>query len=55
MDRYTKVTEVWVLLHVAEQLMINDNDYPKDVLDMINHCLDIVESVQEKIEVEESI
>lgn len=50
MDRYSKVIEVWFLLHSAEQLVINDKDYHPSVLQMLNNCMDIVEILQHGIE-----
>ena len=51
MDRYTKATEVWFLLHQVEQLIINDKDYHHTVIDAVNNCMDIVETLQHNIEV----
>jgi len=50
MDRYSKASEVWFLLHKAEQLVINDKDYHPNVLQMLNNCMDIVETLQHDIE-----
>jgi hypothetical protein len=50
MDRYSKASEVWFLLHKAEQLIINDPDYHPSVCQSINNCLDIVETLQHDIE-----
>jgi len=47
---YDKATEVWFLLHKAEQLVINDKDYHPNVLQMLNNCMDIVETLQHDIE-----
>lgn len=49
--RYSKVSEVWHLLHKVEQLIINDADYHPSVCIMINNCMDIVETLQHGIEV----
>lgn len=49
LDRYTKTTDVWYLLHQVEQLIINDPDY-KNIIDSINNCMDIVETLQHDIE-----
>jgi hypothetical protein len=47
---YDKATEVWFLLHKAEQLVINDKAYHPNVLQMLNNCMDIVETLQHDIE-----
>ena len=48
--RYSKVIDVWHLLHSAEQLVINDPDYHPEVLRMLNNCMDLVETLQHDIE-----
>jgi hypothetical protein len=50
-DRYSKATEVWYLLHKIEQLIINDPDYSSTVINSVNNCMDIVETLQHGIEV----
>lgn len=50
MDRYSKTWEVWILLHKAEQLVINDKDYHPDVAYMLFDCMNIVEKLQNTIE-----
>lgn len=50
MDRYSKACEVWLLLHKAEQLVINDKDYHPNVVQMLCNCMDIVETLQNTIE-----
>jgi hypothetical protein len=50
MDRYTKTTEVWFLLHQVEQLIINDPAYIY-VLRDVSNCMDRVETIQHDIEV----
>jgi hypothetical protein len=50
MDRYAKASEVWFLLHKAEQLVINDADYHPSVSQMLSNCMGIVETLQHKIE-----
>jgi hypothetical protein len=50
MDRYTKTTEVWFLLHQVEQLIINDPAYIH-VLRDVSNCMDRVETIQHTIEV----
>ena len=47
---YDKAIEVWFLLHKAEQLVINDKAYHPNVLQMLNNCMDIVETLQHDIE-----
>jgi hypothetical protein len=47
---YSKTCEVWYLLHTAEQLIINDENFHPNVLRSLNNCLDIVESLQNKLE-----
>lgn len=49
MDRYSKATEVWFLLHQVEQLIINDSDYIHVQRDVSN-CMDRVETIQHDIE-----
>ena len=49
-NRYKKVVDVWFYLHTVEQLIINDKDYHPSVLSMINNCMDVVETLQHKIE-----
>jgi hypothetical protein len=51
MDRYAKASEVWFLLHQAEQLIINDPDYHPNIIQSLNNCMDIVEILQHGIEV----
>jgi len=51
MDRYSKALEVWDLLHKAEQLVINDKDYHPNVVQMLNNCMDIAETLEHTIEV----
>ena len=51
MDRYSKACEVWLLLHKAEQLVINDKDYHPNVMQNLMNCMDIVETLQNKLEV----
>jgi hypothetical protein len=50
MDRHAKASEVWFLLNKAEQLVINDPDYHPNVHRDINNCMDIVETLQHKLE-----
>jgi hypothetical protein len=50
MDRHSKASDVWLLLHSAEQLVINDKDYHPNVVQMLNNCMDIVETLQHDIE-----
>lgn len=50
MDPYTKATEVWFLLHKAEQLIINDSNYHPKVIQSLNNCMDIVETLQHDLE-----
>jgi hypothetical protein len=50
MDRHSKAIDVWLLLHSAEQLVINDKDYHPNVVQMLNNCMDIVETLQQDIE-----
>ena len=50
MDRHSKAIDVWLLLHSAEQLVINDKDYHPNVVQMLNNCMDIVETLQHHIE-----
>ena len=50
MDPYTKATELWLLLHKAEQLVINDADYHPSVAQRLAECLTIVETLQHKLE-----
>ena len=50
MDRYSKALEIWHLLHSAEQLVINDKDYHPNVVQMLNNCMDIVETLQHDLE-----
>ena len=50
-NRYQKVIDVWFYLHKAEQLIINDEDYHPNILSMLNNCLDMVETLQRKIEI----
>lgn len=50
MDAYDKASEVWCLLHKAEQLIINDNDYHPSVAQSISNCLTVVETLQHKLE-----
>ena len=47
---YDKTCEVWHLLHTAEQLIINDENFSSNVLQSLNNCLDIVETLQNKLE-----
>ena len=47
---YDKTCEVWHLLHTAEQLIINDENFHSNVLQSLNNCLDIVETLQNKLE-----
>ena len=54
LDRYDKAAEVWYLLHTIEQLIINDKDYHPNVINSINDCLDIVETLQRSIETSNS-
>lgn len=49
LDRYTKATDVWYLLHQVEQLIINDPDY-KLILSNISNAMDVVETLQHNIE-----
>ena len=49
LDRYTKTTDVWFLLHQVEQLIINDPDY-KFIHDSISNAMDVVETLQHDIE-----
>lgn len=50
LDPYDKATEVWFLLHKVEQLIINDKDYHPSVIQSVNNCMDIVETLQHNIE-----
>lgn len=50
MDAYDKASEVWCLLHKAEQLIINDNDYHPSVAQSISNCLTVVEIHQHQLE-----
>jgi hypothetical protein len=50
LDPYTKATEVWFLLHQVEQLIINDPNYHSTVIQSVNNCMDIVETLQHNIE-----
>jgi hypothetical protein len=50
MDRYSKSLDVWHLLHSAEQLVINDKDYHPNVVQMLNKCMDIVETLLHDLE-----
>ena len=52
MDRYTKATEVWLLLHQVEQLIINDPDY-SDIRYTVANCVDIVGVFHSKLEAEQ--
>lgn len=52
MNRYDKVTEVWLLLHKVEQLIVNDDEY-KHIRHSIANCLDRVSTVQDRIESEQ--
>jgi hypothetical protein len=47
---YSKCCEVWHLLHTAEQLIINDKNFHPNVSRNLNNCLDIVETLQNKLE-----
>lgn len=49
LDRYTKTTEVWFLLHKVEQLIINDPDYTH-IIHSVTNCMDVVETLQHDIE-----
>ncbi len=51
MDRYSKASEVWFLLHQAEQLVINDKDYHPNVHQMLSNSMDIVQTLIHEIEV----
>jgi hypothetical protein len=51
MDSYSKASEVWFLLHKAEQLVINDPNYHPNVLRDLNNCMDIIETLQHQLEV----
>jgi len=51
MGPYSKALEVWHLLHKAEQLVINDKNYHPNLVQMLNNCMDIVETLQDTIEV----
>lgn len=47
---YDKTCKVWHLLHTAEQLIINDENFHPNVVQSLNNCLDIVETLQNKLE-----
>jgi len=49
MDSYSKADEVWLLLHKAEQLVINDKNYHPNVAQSLCNCMDIVETLQHKL------
>ena len=49
LDRHSKATEVWFLLHKVEQHIINDPDY-KHIIHSITNCMDVVETLQHDIE-----
>lgn len=49
LDRYSKATEVWFLLHTVEQHIINDPDY-KYIYNNISSAMDVVETLQHNIE-----
>jgi hypothetical protein len=48
--RYEKAIEIWWLLNRVEQLMINDPDYAKAILNVSNSMV-IVEALQHDIEI----
>ena len=49
LDRYSKTTEVWFLLHKVEQLIISDEDY-RNIYNNISNSMDVVETLQHDIE-----
>lgn len=49
MDAYTKATELWLLLHNAEQLAINDPAY-RQIMSLLANCITVVETVQHQLE-----
>jgi hypothetical protein len=49
MDAYAKATELWLLLHNAEQLAVNDPAYQK-LMPLLNTCINHVGDIQRKLE-----